>query len=142
MDKRVATLIVYALLLNESKRSAIKRLKVMKQQRDRRRRAFVQRQAMERFMFVVLMTVAHCNGTSPERMIWTKERSSYWWEYVVNSTFTSQDWLENFHMSRQMFLYLCDELKSSIEKSDTVMRKAVPADMRVALSVCVPCNWC
>ena len=32
-------------------------------------------------------------------------------------------------------LYLCDELRSSIEKSDTAMRKAVPVDMSVALTL-------
>ena len=48
---------------------------------------------MERFMFVVLILVTCCN-LSPERMIWTKERSTHWWEHVVKSTFTSQDWLE------------------------------------------------
>ena len=50
---------------------------------------------MVRLMFMVLMSVAHCNQ-SPDRMIWMKERSSDWWEHVVKSTFTPRDWLENF----------------------------------------------
>ena len=36
-------------------------------------------------------------------------------------------------MSQSTFVYLCDELRSSIEKNDAVMRKAVPTDMRVAI---------
>ena len=82
-------------------------------------------------MFVVLMSVTCCN-LSPERMIWTKERSSYWWEHIVK---TPQDWLENFRMSQHTFIYLCDKLRSSIEKKDTEMRRAVPTDVRVALTL-------
>ena len=119
MDKRVAALIVCAHLL-KSKHSTVKRLKLMKQERNRRRREFMRRQAMERLMFVVFMSVDYCN-LSPEGMLWTKERSNNWWEHVVKSTFTPGDWLENFRMSQRTFLYLCDKVWSSIEKSDTVM---------------------
>ena len=79
----------------------------------------------------VLMSVT-CN-MAPERMIWTKERSSQRWEQVVKSTFTPKDWLENFRMSQCTFKYLCDELRLAIEKINTEMRKAVPTDIRVAL---------
>ena len=85
-------------------------------------------------MFVMLMSVA-CLNLSQERMLWTKERSSHWWEHVVKSTFTQKDWIENFRMSQCTFSYLCDELQSSIEKNDTEMRKAIPTDMRVALTL-------
>ena len=60
--------------------------------------------------------------------VWTKERSTHWWEQVVNSSFTPQDWLNNFRMSKDTFLYLCDKLRSSISKSDTMMRKAIPTE--------------
>lgn len=89
---------------------------------------------MEHLMFFVLMSVTCCN-LSPERMIWTKERNNYWWENIVKSAFTAQDWLENFWMSQRTFLYLCDKLWSSMEKSDIDMRKAVPIDKHVALAL-------
>ncbi len=53
----------------------------------------------------------------------------------MNSAFTPQDWLENFRMSRETFLYLCDKLSSRIGRNETVMRKAVPMEQRVALTV-------
>ena len=93
----------------------------------------MRRQARER-LFAVLMSVTFCN-LSPERTVWTNERSSHWWEHVVKSTFTPQNWLENCRMSQCTFMYLCDELRSSIEKSDTEMRRAVPTDVRVALTL-------
>ena len=52
----------------------------------------------------------------------------------MKSTFTPQDWLENFRMSQHTFIYLCDKLQSSIEK-DTEMRRVVPTDVRVALTL-------
>ena len=133
MDKRVAAMIVRAHLLR-SKRRTVQRLTLMKQKRSRRRREFDRRQAIERLVFVMLMSVS-CLNLSQERMLWTKERSSHWWEHVVKSTFTQNDWIENFRMSQCTFSYLCDELRSSIEKNDTEMRKAIPTDMRVALTL-------
>ena len=133
MDKRVVAVVVRNISLKRKRRAA-KRLERMKEERRRRRRAFLRRQAMERMMFLMLMTVSCCN-LSPERTIWIKERSSHWWEYVVKSTFTPEDWLQNFRMSQCTFMYLCDEVRSSIEKSDTDMRRAVPTDMRVALTL-------
>ena len=64
-----------------------------------------------------------------------KERSSYWWDHVVRHTFSSQDWLENFRMSQATFVYVCDEIRSIIEKEDTVMRKSIPVEQRVALTL-------
>ena len=53
----------------------------------------------------------------------------------MKSTFTHKDWLENFHVLQSMFSYLYDELQSPIEKNDTPMRKAIPTDTHVALTL-------
>ena len=53
----------------------------------------------------------------------------------MKSTFIPNDRLENFNMSQSTFAYLCDELRSSIEKNNTAMRKAIPADIRAALTL-------
>ena len=106
----------------------------MKQKKKRHRREFERRQIIERLMFVMLMSVM-CWNPLPQRMIWTKEKSSHWWEQIVKSIFTPNDWLENFRISQSTFAYLCNELWSSIKKKNTVMRKAIPADMRVALTL-------
>jgi hypothetical protein len=64
-----------------------------------------------------------------------KERNNDWWEHIVNSTFTQQDWLNNFRMSQSTFLYVCSELKSAVERQDTIMREAITVEKRVALTV-------
>ena len=38
-------------------------------------------------------------------------------------------------MSQATFVYVCDELRSAIEKTDTEMRKAIPVEQRVALTL-------
>ena len=38
-------------------------------------------------------------------------------------------------MSQATFVYVCDELRSTIEKADTDMRKAIPVEKRVALTL-------
>ena len=38
-------------------------------------------------------------------------------------------------MSQAIFAYMCDELRSAIEKANTEMRKAIPVEQRVALTL-------
>lgn len=103
--------------------------------RARRRRRLAQRQAQERLFFAVMISMYALAFCSPPRSLWTKERSSYWWEHIVNHTFSTHDWLENFRMSQATFVYVCDELRSAIEKANTEMRKAIPVEQRVALTL-------
>lgn len=106
-----------------------------KKRRARRRRRFAIIQSRERVMFAFMLSVAALSIQSPVRSLWMKQRSSSWWENIVNSTFTRFDWMENFRMSRETFVYLCNELRSTVEKSDTAMRKAIPVEQRVALTL-------
>ena len=73
--------------------------------------------------------------TTSVRTLWAKERSSYWWDYIVKRTFSCHDWLENFRMSEAIFIFLCNELRSNIKKTDTVMRDAIAVERRVALTL-------
>ena len=101
----------------------------------RRRKSFARKQAKQRLVFAFVMSIAAISLHSPIRTVWSKERSSYWWEQIVCQTFTSRDWLENFRMSHATFVYLCNELRSAIEKDDTAMRKAVPTEQRIAITL-------
>ena len=38
-------------------------------------------------------------------------------------------------MSQETFLYLCSELRESVERNDTIMRKAIPVEQRVAITL-------
>ena len=85
--------------------------------------------------FTLVLSMLALNCCSPTRSLWMKERSSYWWDNVVNRTFSAHDWLENFRMSQATFLYVCNEIRPVVEKEDTVMRSAIPVEQRVALTL-------
>lgn len=96
-------------------------IKRRKRLRTRRVRDFSRRQSQERLIFVLLLSMVALTHQSPERSLWMKDRSSYSWQHIVNCTFMQQDWLENFRMSRATFLYLCNELRLSVKRDDTVL---------------------
>lgn len=60
-----------------------------------------------------------------------------WWDRVVLETFNEQDWLENFRISRCTFQFLCDKLRSSIERQNTQFHRALCLEHRVAINF-----WC
>ena len=64
-------------------------------------------------------------------------RSTHWWDYVVLTTFSDQDWIENFRVSKATFFYLCQQLKPLIKHSDTMLRKAISVEHRLAITL-----WC
>ena len=53
------------------------------------------------------------------------------------NTFSSRDWIANFRVSRETFLYLCSKLKNSIKKRNTRLRKAVPLKKCVVITLWV-----
>ena len=54
---------------------------------------------------------------------------------VINGGLTSDDWLANFRMSRNTFVYLCNELRVDIAKRDTDMRRCITVEKRVAITL-------
>lgn len=101
---------------------------------NQRMREFYRRQNQERFIFLLVLAIASQNLTIT-RVCWMKDRSNHWWDHIVNSTFTSQEWLQNFRLSRETFMYLCDTLVTKIARMDTQMRKAITPEKRIALTL-------
>ena len=52
-------------------------------------------------------------------------------------TFQHHDWVENFRMCKERFIYLCDKLRPVISCQDTRFRKCISTEKRVALTL-----WC
>ena len=50
-------------------------------------------------------------------------------------SFTKEDYVKYFRMSKGTFLYLCQELRHTISRHDTQMRKVLPCEMRVAITL-------
>lgn len=71
-------------------------------------------------------------------------RSDHWWCDIVMRTFTDRDWLENFRMSKETFNYLCHQMSTSLRRQDTVFRKAISVEKRVAVTLwflATPCEY-
>lgn len=56
--------------------------------------------------------------------------------YILR-TFSPSDWVENFHVSKETFVYLCGKLRPYIECQDTRLRKVICVEHRVAITL-----WC
>ena len=96
-------------------------------------------------LMLLLTTVLMCAmNTWMPREVWSYRRSSMWWEEIVCNTFTEQDWIENFRVSRETFLYICAQLQHKIVKCDTRFRQAISVQKRVAITLRVlatPCEY-
>ncbi len=57
--------------------------------------------------------------------VWTFNRASEWWDVIVPG-FTNTQWLENFRMSEETFIHLCNKLHPAMERRDTNFRVCVP----------------
>ena len=102
----------------------------------KKRSQFFARQRRYRMVFVFLLLVSTLTSKLHiERSIWVKERSSDFWDYIVNRIFIETDWYENFRMRKETFEYLYNELKAHIEKKNTHLRKSIPAKLRVAVTI-------
>ena len=92
--------------------------------RRRRIQRFQQKQKEQLLFFNTLLgyvvTRYYCHA---ERVVWTKKRSSDWWERNVPH-FSRQEWKENFRMSTETFQYLYSELGPLLLRRDTEMRRA------------------
>lgn len=137
MDKRLIILYVLMLLFRtNAARRRTQMLKSIESARARRLSFFRRLQAHQRYIFsVVLCLLAVRSSGTVQRSLWTHERTGEWWERIVNQCFDRRDWLENFRMSQDTFMYLCEKLKPAIEKQDTVLRKAIPVQQRVAIAL-------
>ncbi|XP_074856258.1 ciliary-associated calcium-binding coiled-coil protein 1 isoform X1 [Carettochelys insculpta] len=61
--------------------------------------------------------------------------STDWWERLVLGEWDNEHWLQNFHMSRQTFLELCQWLTPALRHQDTAMRCALTVDKRVVHAI-------
>ena len=64
-----------------------------------------------------------------------KQRSSDWWDRIVLTSFTENDWLENFRVCYHTFMYICNQLRPHLKKATTNMREPISVEKRVAIAL-------
>ena len=80
------------------------------------------------------MSIASFNISAMVRSIWMKERSSDWYDIVLG-ILSHREWIEKFRMTKETFLYICNELRPYTVKQDTKLHKAIPVEKRVAITL-------
>ena len=112
-----------------------RRLQRQNRQSRRRRIERFRQQQRKSLLLLLLMGFLVCRYyVCTERMIWSKDRSSEWWDRVV-SHFTREEWKENFRMDPSTFRYLCNEVSTTLNRRSTVMRDAISVERRVAMTL-------
>nr|CAI5852533.1 unnamed protein product [Callosobruchus analis] len=53
-----------------------------------------------------------------------KKRSYDWWENIVNKEFSEQDWLENFRVGKDTFMFIVNELRVSLQPKGNILNSS------------------
>ena len=69
-------------------------------------------------------------GLSHEKTIWEKQRSREWWTDIVKGTFSDDQWMENFRMTKATFEILCDDLRPSFPDLARSVREPLQLPLR------------
>lgn len=94
-----------------------------------------QTQRRRRLVQIAMFRAAVIAGFTVQREVWRHPQSSDWWEHVVLATFDDDRWRANFRMRRRTFERLCDRLAPRIVRQDTPLRRPVPVEKRVAVTL-------
>ncbi|KAF5188911.1 Alp1-like [Thalictrum thalictroides] len=70
-----------------------------------------------------------------QRRLWVKDRSKAWWDECNHPDYPESKFREAFRMSPATFDMICEELKLSVAKEDTMLRAAIPVRQRVAVCI-------
>ncbi|XP_046841818.1 putative nuclease HARBI1 [Xenia sp. Carnegie-2017] len=70
------------------------------------------------------------------RRFWTRPgRTSAWWDNFASEIVVTEEWRENFRMSRESINSLAEELRPYIEGKNTITRKSVDVVKQVAVTL-------
>uniref|UniRef100_A0A3Q3BHX7 DDE Tnp4 domain-containing protein n=1 Tax=Kryptolebias marmoratus TaxID=37003 RepID=A0A3Q3BHX7_KRYMA len=99
----------------------------------RRRLRAVKRNTQEKYRRVwKVLKQYEDEDRTRSRRLWAFNRASEWWDVVVPG-FTDVQWLQNFWMTEQTFIYLCNKLPPALERQHMTFRHCVPLKKRVAI---------
>ena len=71
----------------------------------------------------------------PQRYWIRPGRSDLWWIHIQSGLSATEEWNENFRVSIDTFRFICNELGPHLAKKQTVMRKPVSVETRVAVTL-------
>ncbi|CAG7733999.1 unnamed protein product [Allacma fusca] len=72
----------------------------------------------------------------PAKRLWVKEeRGDGFWSQVDKDEVSEEAFRSSFHMSRETFNFLYNELEEHLKKSNTTMRESIPGKKRLAATL-------
>ena len=108
--------------IKKQKSEELKRKERLLRYRGRRRKK----------MFLFMLAMSTLINPPRERNIWMNPKSDDWFT-MVDSTFTQEQWYENFRVTKNTFTFILSEIEHDIARHDTPMWKAVPARKKLAM---------
>ena len=73
-----------------------------------------------------------------KKVAWVLEGPQFWFEQMVLNQYTDNIWREHFRISRETFQFLCHLVGPHLVRQDTNMRRAIPAEKRIAVALWRP----
>jgi hypothetical protein len=89
--------------------------------------------SIKRRKMEILQAILACAFYPRIREVWMRPPSSAWFE-MVETYFTDDQWYENFRETKGTFAFILSKINLDISHKDTVMRNAVPAKRRLAIT--------
>ena len=71
----------------------------------------------------------------PMRFLIRPGRTSAWWQNFVKNRVVPEEWKENFKMSCESFLELCDEVRPLLKRQVTNMRQPLSVETQVGIAL-------
>ena len=96
--------------IKKQKSEELKRKERLLRYRGRRRKK----------MFLFMLAMSTLINPPRERNIWMNPKSDDWFT-MVDSTFTQEQWYENFRVTKNTFTFILSEIEHDIARHDTPM---------------------
>ena len=123
-------------LLRKKNEAAEKRQRGIKKQKSeelkRKERLMRYRGCRRKKLFLFMLAMSTLINPPRERNIWMNPKSDDWFR-MADSSFTQEQWYENFRVTKDTFTFILGEIEHEIARHDTPMRKAVPARKKLAM---------
>ena len=101
--------------------------------RARRNRLVALAEQSSRRLFALKSRSASARKRKDRRFWQRPGRTSVWWLNFVRQVVIPEEWRENFRMSRENFLNLCDQLRPFLLRQRTNMRFPISVEKQVAV---------
>lgn len=69
--------------------------------------------------------------------IWSKVRKTDWWFNVVLENFDNKDWIENFRMTKETFLKVCDLVRTDLKPKQNLLLPRIPLSVEKQVAIAI-----